>query len=296
MSDLKKIIEDINKQISTVANSFVSYDKSTGKIFKISSKKETHEDLECVEVETDLVKDMIVGKRKTDDFIVKYDLSEKRFTVKEITYETEENTIKNKLYEIPNQKIYEPIYSGIFVDVWYNELEHLEGQHVWFENAVYRINSKQSANTNFDKNNAEKIIDNIRLFDDENQYLNFERSLDIGTKFLKYNRLYMITKVKEDYDIKIVQDHNQKNWKIHLSPKTHKKLLENYIGNDALYLSITEKNDPNILYKMIIINLRELIENKLIEFPFENTWEIANKEVSIYTPKFFDSYIYEVTH
>lgn len=202
MSSLASLINEINTQISTVSESFVYYNKETSKIQKISNKK-IDSDLEVFKIETSLVQDIIVGKKRTDDFLVTYDLSEKRLTVKEITYESELSSIKYKLYDIT-----------------------------------------QSTDT--------------------------------------------------VYDLKITQDLLKKCWKINLSNDSKKDLISSkYNSNDTIYFSITQRHNPNILYRSLEINLKELL-NKDIEYPFEYNWEIQNKEVSIYTPKFFNSYVYEV--
>jgi hypothetical protein len=202
MSSLVNLIEEINAQISTVSESFVYYNKETSKIQKISNKK-IDSDLEVFKIETSLVHDIIVGKKKSDDFIVTYDLSEKRLTIKEITYESELSSVKYKLYDIT-----------------------------------------QSTDT--------------------------------------------------VYDVKITQDLLKKCWKINLSNDSKKELKSSkYNSNDTIYFSITQKHNPNILYRSLEISLNKLLNND-IEYLFEYDWEIQNKEVSIYTPKFFDSYIYEV--
>jgi hypothetical protein len=202
MSRLANLIKEINTQISTVSESFVYYNKETSKIQKISNKK-INSELEVFKIETSLVHDIIVGKKKSDDFIVTYDLSEKRLTVKEITYESELSSVKYKLYDIT-----------------------------------------QSTDT--------------------------------------------------VYDVKIGQDLLKKCWKINLSNNSKKELLgSKYHSNDKIYFSITQKHNPNILYRSLEASLQDLL-NSEIEYPFEYNWEIQNKEVSIYTPKLFDSYIYEV--
>ena len=202
MSSLASLINEINTQISTVSESFVYYDKKTSKIQKISNKK-IDSNLEVFKIETSLVQDIIVGKRKSDDFIVIYDLSEKRLTVKEITYESELSSIKYKLYDIT-------------------------------------------------------------------------RSTDTV------------------YDVKISQDQLKKCWKISLSNDTKRELLgSKYHSNDTIYFSVTQKHNPNVLYRSLEVSLNVLLNNE-IEYLFEYDWEMQNKEVSIYTPKFFNSYAYEV--
>lgn len=307
MSSLAELIKEINTQISTVSESFVYYDKETGKIQKISNKK-VDCNLEVFKIETDLVKDIIIGKKRTDDFLVSYDLSEKRLTVKEITYESELNSIKHKLHEIPKVKkslqidpnsSFFQIYDGIHVDVWYKELPYLAGQHVWFENTVYKFKNDQLVKSKFNFENTEIILENVKLFDDENKHLNFNINLANGDKLLNYNKLYLYQKNKvsnttNEFDLIIRQDNLNRCWKVFLSEDTRKKLIiSNYNLNDKIYFSVTQKYNPNVLYRFLEVNLKDLLYNS-IEHPFKYNWEIANKEVSIYTPKFFDSYIYEV--
>lgn len=203
MSNLANLIREINHQISTVSESFVYYDKETSKIQKISNKQEEYKDFECFKIETEAVKDIILGKKKSDNFIVTYDLSEKRLTVKEKTYESDLNSIRYKLYEVPSAK-------------------------------------------------------------------------DLN------------------YDVKIIQDFKKKCWRIKLGKETTKELKNSrYNSNDLIYFSITQKHNPNILYKALEIKLKELLNDEIV-YEFNYDWEFNKSDISIYTPKFFKSYIYEV--
>lgn len=207
MSNLANLIKEINDQISTVSTSFVYYDKETGKIQKISNKKEEYKDFECFKIETEVVKDIILGKKKSDNFVVTYDLFEKRLTVKEASYESELgselNSIRYKLYEIPNTE-------------------------------------------------------------------------------------------DSNYDVKIIQDFKKKCWRIKLGKETIKELKNSrYNSNDLIYFSITQKHNPNILYKALEIKLKELLNDEIV-YEFSYDWEFNKSDISIYTPKFFKSYIYEV--
>lgn len=309
MFNLINLINEINAQISTVSESFVFYDKETGKIQKISNKK-IESDLEVFKIETDLVKNIILGRKRTEDFVVVYDLSEKRLTVKEITQESALNSVRYKLYEIPKittskyqelKSSFSEIYKGVHVDVWYNNLKYLKGQHVWHDNSVYILKNNQSANLKFNFENTETILEDVKLFDDENKFLDFDRNLKNGDKLLNYNKLYLYQKnndanIKDDFDVLIRQDHFKKCWEIVLGFETKNELLKsNYKSNDNIFFSITEKNDPNVLYRTIQVSLSELIYNtKIIDF--QHSWEFNNKDVSIYTPKFFKTYMHEVTN
>ena len=62
-------------------------------------------------------------------------------------------------------------FKGIHVDVWYDELEHLEGQHVWKDDNVYRVLKDQEVNTEFNLDNLDCVATNIQLLEDENKEL-----------------------------------------------------------------------------------------------------------------------------
>lgn len=257
---------------------------------------------------------------------------------------------------------FNPIFKEIFVDVWYKELPHVSGQHVWYKNAVYKFIKDAKEKTEFDIKNVELILNDVKLYNDTNQNLDFFKELFPGMKVLDNNRLYMIEQIvdesketftsdinfyatsnllvtyklgeiyikennkvdfelpfkqeaelrkgdiiliekslflvdpeKREFDISIKQDHILKNWSINIHKKTKKSLIESkYIANDILYFSITAKNDPNILYRVIKCNLKDLLQEKIDLIPFEYDWEFNKEEVSVYTPKYFKNYIQEV--
>lgn len=85
------------------------------------------------------------------------------------------------------------IYKDVFVDVWYNNLSHVAGQHVWIGNTVYRIKEDQIAGTEFTVDNAELIENNVFLYDDKNKNLKFKSGVQLGDKLLDNNKLYLYT-------------------------------------------------------------------------------------------------------
>lgn len=100
--------------------------------------------------------------------------------------------------DIPNI-VLTPQYEGINVDIWYRELEHVAGQHVYYENAVYRIKKQVPVYTDFSDEFAEKIIDNIKLFDDENLLLSFDQ-IKVFDIILSNKKLYSVEAEKKvDY-------------------------------------------------------------------------------------------------
>ena len=261
-------------------------------------------------------------------------------------------------------------YIGVHVDVWYDNLEHLAGQHVWIGNSVYKIIADQDKNTDFNPDNAEQLAHNVKLYRDTNPYagdfvaelsdgdvfldnnklysasvrllengdpvnellfnanstmhviynpkndtfteidltkdkidyaikpneeqiefLNY-KDLDNGQKVLIGDRLYSVS-VDKEYDIVITQDKTNKAWLIDINPLTLKFVASTYLNStDILYISITAKHDPNILYRSLKIPLSALTETHYI--PFKHDIESSDEDVSIYTAKYFDSYAHEV--
>jgi hypothetical protein len=90
-----------------------------------------------------------------------------------------------------------PEYTGIHVDVWYKELSHLAGQHVWLNGNVYKISEDAAADTEFTMDNATVIIGNVLLYADENKLLPTTSKLSLGNIILNNNSIYSIQEEKE---------------------------------------------------------------------------------------------------
>jgi len=298
MSDLQSLLKKLS--VTTVATqSYVYYEKETGKINKVSSRNTFEEGFEIFNIDTEEVKHILTGERRTEEFIVTYDVSLKHMRIKEIAYDDSYNTADtmtyklpvirqvhdahftlNRIYEdvdiyiwdsskgynvndyvfykniiyrikedlIPNKKfntrkhqkivgevklttiptqshtIEQPVftqqYNGITVDVWYNNLNHLAGQHVWYNNCVYKLLKDQDADTTFSLDNTEILISNVKLFDDKNEHLPFDTKLYLGDLVLKNNSLYSISfeKVNIEKDKSLIYFYNAKNTKIVFNP------------------------------------------------------------------------------
>ena len=111
-----------------------------------------------------------------------------------------------QLTNLPTQSLalttlqYTQEYVGLHIDIWYNELEHLAGQHVWIGKCVYRIIEDQSARTEFNPNNAEMIVSNVLLYKDKNKSLDTITHIQDGDIFLDYNKIYSASLVETEYD------------------------------------------------------------------------------------------------
>ena len=61
-----------------------------------------------------------------------------------------------------------------------------------------------------------------------------------------------------------------------------------------MYLSVTAKYDPNILYRSLEFKVADLLSDITSIIPFTLDAESVPQNVSIYTAKYFDSYAHEV--
>ena len=94
----------------------------------------------------------------------------------------------------------QPEYVGVHVDVWYKELSHLAGQHVWLNGTVYKLIKDQNAGTEFTMDNAQAIVDNVKLYADENKSLETVQNVVVGDMLLDNNQLYSVQLLVEEFD------------------------------------------------------------------------------------------------
>jgi len=313
MSDLQSLLKNLTAS-AVSAISYVYYDKETGRIHKISSKNIAEEGFEVFEIENDEVKPILTGERRIEEFIIKYDISLKQIRLKEVAYDDTYNTASTMCYQLPITKgrskisyvkdytheiTFEPRYTGIYVDVWYEELSHLAGQHVWINDNVYRLVEDQSANTKFTIGNAELVVNDVKLYSDKNKTLKIDNTILSGDLILKNNKIFTYRVTEEhlyvDNDIVIHQDTENNIWKIGINPHIKNFIIRTgYAKTETLYFSVTEKHDPNILYRSLEFTIADLLSQNAITIPFIFDSERKADNVSIYTAKYFDSYVHEV--
>ena len=100
MSDLQSLLKKLSAAPAS-AISYVYYDKETGKIHKISSRNVAEDGFEIFEIETLEVKSILTGERRTDEFIIMYDVSLKQIRLKEVAYDDSYNTAATICYQLP---------------------------------------------------------------------------------------------------------------------------------------------------------------------------------------------------
>jgi len=146
------------------------------------------------------------------------------------------------------------------------------------------------------------------LLTGEKKTADYKVSYDIVTKLVilknihEGNTVFLYDKVlykipKEDLEISdliIKQDFITNTWKVSISNETIQFTRSNNLSShDKILLSVTKKDDPNILYRTLYIELGNAIENSII-IPFQFDFEFEQREVSIYTNKYFKNYSHEV--
>lgn len=102
------------------------------------------------------------------------------------------------------------------------------------------------------------------------------------------NFLHRISDDIIDADIKIIKDNVKNKWRLSVNKSLEKNLKEKNIKIDPTigFYSITKKDNPNVLYKVLQFS-------ESLEIAFTSIFEFDNNEFSIYTLKKFDTYCYE---
>ena len=96
-------------------------------------------------------------------------------------------------------------------------------------------------------------------------------------------------------DLTITQDIKNKRWIFSID-----RGLRSYVQstsasyNRKIQFSVARKNDPHDLYHLIIIDFDELVQQGILEIPFKYQTEESVDDISVYTTKRFETYVYEV--
>lgn len=97
-----------------------------------------------------------------------------------------------------NEPKYERQFKAIqHVDVWYDNVEHFKGQHVWYKNTIYIMMENQSAGTAFNERNTNIVAREVLLIDDSNKSLKFDLP-ETGKLALVNNKIMLCQYAGED--------------------------------------------------------------------------------------------------
>ena len=327
MSELQSLIKKLN--VAAVATkSYIYYEKETGKINKVSSRDIFEEGFEIFEIDTEEVKPILTGERRTEEFTITYDVSSKQIRLKEIAYDDSYNTAATLTYQLPlikntndghfilteaysgvdvcifdktknyikgqfiwhdnnvyklskdiirnikfnsndhnlfienvvlttlptqthqsNIVTFNNEYVGVHVDVWYKELSHLAGQHVWLNGNVYKLLTDQDADTEFTMDNVEVIVKDVKLYNDENKNLEFNNVLLPGDMILDNNKLYSVKIKTEEFtkDKYSVFFYNSVDTALYVDNQKYLEISLNstnkIVNNSDIKLELTDPSD-----------------------------------------------------
>lgn len=160
-------------------------------------------------------------------------------------------------YKILSRPVLQPQYEGVHVDIWYKELAHIKGQHIFHENIVYKVTETALPNTEFYKIKKELLVKNVKLHSDKNLNLQFNRAKK-NNVVLSDNKLYTV--VEEDkkiyYDFKpIYEDIFVDVWYSHLK---HYKGQHVWINNTVYRLEKNLSEDARINNKNSVVILEDV--------------------------------------
>lgn len=97
------------------------------------------------------------------------------------------------------------------------------------------------------------------------------------------------------YQILVEQNLKDNKWKISAENSLKEKMKEITSRlEEIMFFSITQSNNPNILYNHFYVSIKDVIENDTVEFNFTSQDEAVAGLTSVYTNKKFDRYTHEV--
>lgn len=116
------------------------------------------------------------------------------------------------------------------------------------------------------------------------------------TAFRVSNDIYNVEKsVDQKPDLTITQDVRNKKWIFTIDQGLQKYLKSQLsLSNKKIHFSITRKDDPHELYRLILIDFKDLVEQGFVEIEFIYQTEQSIDDLSVYTTKRFETYLFEV--
>jgi len=94
-----------------------------------------------------------------------------------------------------------------------------------------------------------------------------------------------------DPDVLVIQDIPNTCWKVKIGSEFKKNLKSKGVSLNAnLMFSVTEKNDPNVLYKTLFVDFGRAVVDNYYIIPFTMPFEEVSMPLSVYTSKRFDTY------
>ncbi len=148
MSDLIDFIKELKTEVEQNDSTYVYYEKENGNIVSISSSFDESllEDQEVIKVSQKQALPLLIGDKKTSDYIVIYDIAQKQKVLKEKNYQDLNKEAGDMCHKLPNVRknnsghvSCEEIYEGMDVFFWQKTLSYKKDDIVWYKNNVYKL-------------------------------------------------------------------------------------------------------------------------------------------------------------
>lgn len=111
------------------------------------------------------------------------------------------------------------------------------------------------------------------------------------------DRFFKIPKnIESNPDLIIIQNFKNKEWEMRIDDSLLSMSYTEAHNYKKVLFSITSENDPNIVYRTLNVDLNELLTAQSLSYPFQYESEKHYNNVSIYTPKYFNTYSHEVIY
>ena len=114
-----------------------------------------------------------------------------------------------------------------------------------------------------------------------------DKNKNDNIELLVDNLLHLVPETKEETDIILVKDYKEEKWKLKFGKTFGLQLKEKNVQlKITKHFSITQENDPHVLFHYEVISLAELIT----ETKVKRKLPLDLRHCSIYTIKLFDKY------
>lgn len=190
-----------------------------------------------------------------------------------------------------------------------DEIYISDNRYVYYgENGdITAISNSNDLDGNYITMPLEKVINFLTGKEITNSYIViYDTLLKHHILKLKYHADETAFRVKDDIfrvehttdqkpDLTILQDIKNKKWIFSVDEGLRTYLLSQAVSyNRKIQFSITRKNDPHDLYHLIVLDFNSLIDKGELEVPFKYQSEESSDNLSVYTTKRFETYVYEV--
>ena len=126
----------------------------------------------------------------------------------------------------------DPVYDGIDIDKWYPNLPYLDGQHVWYNNTLYRCHTSYEEENEFSTSKYDTIVENVKD-------LSTIEKFNIGD-ILLHNRTLWMSKVNYDSTLKQqriredIWEDTKERFLIHDSSIQYRRYFDGSLSNKRL--------------------------------------------------------------